>query len=482
MRRDWLPQFRIGAAQFFFGGVGLIFLTFVCFRLGFNVATTGYAYLILIALLSLMGSIIASVILSILAVACLNYFFVPPLFEFRVDAQEDVLALSAFLATSIIVCILAIRARKAAKEARVSQKAFVETIPGLVWSALPDGSRDFHSQRWLELMGLSAKDAAGDGWTAVFHHQDRTEVVEKWRNAVAIGEPFEIEARERSANGEYRSMLVRAAPFRDAKGNIVRWYGSSIDIEDLKRATDELQRTREELARVARLTTLGELTAAIAHEVNQPLTGLVSSGNAGLRWLADDPPNLEAARRAVERMIRDGTRAAEVISRIRALVKKSPVRKDSLNVNDVVAEVLSLVQAESQRNRVTLRTNLTADLPLVLGDRIQLQQVILNLVVNANEAFRAVIDGPRELVISSIRGASNDVLVTVSDTGPGFDGAKLEKIFDPFYTTKPEGMGIGLAVSRSIVEAHGGKLWATANEPRGALFQLTLPGPHGEPR
>jgi PAS domain S-box-containing protein len=253
------------------------------------------------------------------------------------------------------------------------------------------------------------------------------------------------------------------------------------DITEPRRAEEKLHQARAELAQVSRVTTLGELTAAIAHEVNQPLTGVVSSGNACLRWLADDALNLDAARHAVERMIRDSSRAAEVVSRIRALVKKSPPRYDWLDINSAIGDVLSLVGTEVQRNRVSLRTKLADGLPLVFGDRIQLQQVILNLVKNASEAMEAVADGPPELSISSEKTASNEVLVTVSDSGPGFDGANLENIFDAFYSTKSEGMGIGLAVSRSIIEAHGGKLWATPNEPRGAVFRFNLPAGEEKP-
>jgi signal transduction histidine kinase len=273
--------------------------------------------------------------------------------------------------------------------------------------------------------------------------------------------------------------IIETAALKEAKEEIER-LNEGLEQRILER-TRELSLARSELARVSRVTTLGELTAVIAHEVNQPLTGLVSSGNACLRWLADDALNLEAARRAVERMTRDGARAAEVISRIRALVSKSPPRRDPLSINEVVTEVLSLVRAEIQRHRISLRTNLADDLPLVLGDRIQLQQVTLNLIINAIESMGTETKGPRELVVSSVKDASNDLLLTVSDSGPGFDGAKLENIFDAFYTTKSEGMGIGLAVSRSIVEGHGGKLSAMPSKTRGAVFQFTLPVREGEP-
>jgi two-component system, LuxR family, sensor kinase FixL len=247
------------------------------------------------------------------------------------------------------------------------------------------------------------------------------------------------------------------------------------DLTSRKRTEAELEEARAELVRVARVTALGELTAAIAHEVNQPLTGLVSSGNACLRWLAGDVPNLKAARESVERMISAGSRAGEVIRRIRALIGKAPPLRDRLNINDAITEVIALIRGEIQRNRISLRTNLSTDVPLVLGDRIQLQQVILNLILNAMEAMSDVIPQPRELSVSSAKDGPNGALVSVRDSGTGLDGTVLDRLFEAFYTTKAHGMGIGLAVSRTIIQAHGGRLWAAPNVPQGAIFQFTLP-------
>ena len=247
------------------------------------------------------------------------------------------------------------------------------------------------------------------------------------------------------------------------------------DLTSRKRTEAELEQARAELVRVARVTTLGELTAAIAHEVNQPLTGLVSSGNACLRWLAGDVPNLKAARESVERMISAGSRAGEVIRRIRALVGKAPPLRDRLNINDAITEVIALIRGEIQRNRISLRTTLSTDVPLVLGDRIQLQQVLLNLILNAMEAMSDVSPQPRELSVSSAKDGPNGALVSVRDSGTGLDGTVLDRLFEAFYTTKAHGMGIGLAVSRTIIQAHGGRLWAAPNVPQGAIFQFTLP-------
>ena len=242
---------------------------------------------------------------------------------------------------------------------------------------------------------------------------------------------------------------------------------------DRKQAEEALHRAQAELAHVTRVATLGEMTASIAHEVNQPLAAVVNNATACLHWLAAQ--NLEEARQSAEFVIADSHRAGEIIGRIRALIKKAPSRKDRVDVNETILEVIALARSEVQSNGVSLRTRLGDELPLILGDRIQLQQVILNLMINAIEAMNEVDDAPRELLISSARGDSQSVLVSVRDSGPGLNPDSLDRLFHAFHTTKPHGMGMGLAISRSIVEAHGGRLWATANVPHGAVFQFTLP-------
>jgi two-component system sensor kinase FixL len=254
------------------------------------------------------------------------------------------------------------------------------------------------------------------------------------------------------------------------------------DITDRKQAEEGLRNTQAKLAHVTRVTTLGELTASIAHEVYQPLTAVVTNAGACLRWLAGQPPNLEEARQSVEYILQNGNRAGEVIERIRALVKKSPPRMTSLSINNTILEVIALARSEVHSARVSLRTQLSDALPLVPGDPIQLQQVTLNLIINAIDAMRGGSEGPRELLVSSrIDGESRGVLVAVRDSGIGLSSESLDRLFDAFYTTKPDGMGMGLAISRSIIEAHGGRLWASPNESRGATFQFSLPAGEGRP-
>jgi len=273
------------------------------------------------------------------------------------------------------------------------------------------------------------------------------------------------------------SMVVVASRWalqRDEHGNPVAVLETNNDISERKRAEEALQKVQTELAHVSRVMTLGELTASIAHEVNQPLAAIVTNGNACLRWLDGATPNLSEARQAVQRIIKDSYRASEVIARIRTLVKKAPPRNDSVDLNAVIVEVLALAQNEARRNRVFLKRQLKSDLPRVRGDRVQLQQVILNLVINGLEAIANNKDVTRELSVSSDVDESNNVIVAVRDSGEGLDSANLERVFDAFYTTKMEGMGMGLAISRTIIESHGGRLWATPNSPKGAVFQFTL--------
>jgi C4-dicarboxylate-specific signal transduction histidine kinase len=245
--------------------------------------------------------------------------------------------------------------------------------------------------------------------------------------------------------------------------------------EQRKQAEEALRQTQSELAHVSRVMTIGALTASIAHEVNQPLTGIVTNSSALIRWLAHDEPDLNEARSAAERMIKDANRASEVIQRVRELVKKTDLHRVRLDINDLIYEVVDLIQTEVRNHRVILNTELSAPLPLVLGDRVQLQQVLLNLLLNGIEAMDTVTDRPRELSISSRRSESDTVLVAVQDSGIGLDEQSVARLFDPFFTTKAEGMGMGLSISRSISEAHGGHLRASPNAGPGATFQLTLP-------
>jgi PAS domain S-box-containing protein len=387
----------------------------------------------------------------------------------------------AFCAAVFLVLLWAayqLRVRQLQRDFKKFQD-IIETIPAMAWTALPNGSNAFVNRRWAEYTGLSAEETAGSGWTAAVHAEDLQSHREKWATSMSTGEPFELEARFRcAANGEYRWFLARGVPLRDQHGKILRWYGILTDIEDRKRAEGERDRLRQleaDLAHINRVSMMGELAASVAHEVNQPLSGVVSNASAGLRWLAGDVPNLEEAREGLRRIVRDGKRAGEVIARIRALTRKAATPTEKLDLNETIREVLALVGDEAKRKSVIVRTHFADDLSPVSGDRVQLQQVLLNLVMNAIEAMSVIDERGRELAIATRNVDPDQVQVTVQDSGTGIEPQTIDRIFDSFYTTKPGGMGMGLSISRSILQAHGGRIWATADDGRGASFHFTLP-------
>jgi PAS domain S-box-containing protein len=478
----------------------------------------------------------------------------------------------------------------------------IDTIPTLVWRAGPEGIPDFLNQPALDYTGVSL-DQAATSWSGALHPDDRKGMLVKWAAIRESGMRGGHEARLRRFDGEYRWFLFEAEPLRDESGNIVKWYGSSTDIEDRKRteealreseqrfrdyaetasdwlwetgpdhritrlsdlydvgippsraigvarweiavdvesepekwrlhremldkhlpfrnfvytvngtgspvyiqtsgkpfydtignflgyrgsgtnvtapiradhAEQALRKAQAELAHVTRVTTLGEMTASIAHEVNQPLTAVVANAQACLRWLDRETPDLDAARRSVEWIIDGCNRANEVIRRVRALANKTEIERVPLDVNDVIREVIALVRGELISHQVLVRTEFAPGLPMILSDRVQLQQVMINLVMNGIEAMRSVTDRPRELVVRSGQDETQQVLLSVTDCGAGIAAENSDRLFTPFFTTKASGMGMGLSICRSIVEAHGGRLWATANLPHGAKFHLTLP-------
>jgi PAS domain S-box-containing protein len=475
----------------------------------------------------------------------------------------------------------------------------IDAIPAHVWSTLPDGSVDFINQRVLESTGLSAAELLGSLWESILHADDLPSYIEEWQAALAAGKQMESEVRVRTAHQNYRWMLVRNVPLRDSQGNIVKWYGTGIEIEDRKRAEEQLRlsqaylaeaqrlsrtgsfgwkastgeimwseetyqifgcdsgskptfalilerthpddkdtvrelvkqasskntdsdsefrllmpdgavkylqivahrmkdssgllefvgaitditpakeaeealrRAQADLAHANRVTTMGELSASLAHEVNQPITGAVINANACLRWLKRDQPNFDEACEAASRMIRDVNRAAEIIRRIRLFFKKGALLKEAVDVNEVIRELIVLLRNEATPYFISVRTELAKDLPLVVGDRVQLQQVLMNLIINSIDAMKNV-EGTRQLTIRSQQVEHDQLLVSVDDTGIGLPSQQADQIFNAFFTTKGHGTGMGLRISRTIIESHGGRLWAANNYPRGASFHFTL--------
>jgi C4-dicarboxylate-specific signal transduction histidine kinase len=299
----------------------------------------------------------------------------------------------------------------------------------------------------------------------------------------AFEQVLERAVRERSRfQHEYRIVLpdgsvkhVQSVGQLDTEARDLEFVGTVIDVTERRRAEEALRNAQAELVRVARLTTMGELVASIAHEINQPLSAVVTNGGAALRWLNRDGPNIREACEAVERIVEEGTRAADVIRGLRALTRKSGPQLAKLDINDAIQEVLALTRSELNRHGVVLSTDLSAEGP-VFGDRVQLQQVLLNLTMNAIEAMSSVTDRPKKLAITSQVVDQGDLLVAVEDTGPGLDPAIAQRIFDPFFTTKPDGMGMGLSICRSIIESHGGRFWASPGAPCGTVFQFSVPG------
>src|SRR5262245_17709072 len=306
------------------------------------------------------------------------------------------------------------------------------------------------------------------------HPEDATLVKQTIERASQDGKDFEHECRLLMPDGSLKYVHVVAHAVRDESGS-VEFVGAVMDVTERKQAEEALRKVQGELAHITRVVTMGELAASIAHEVNQPLAGVTTNGNAGLRWLARQPPDLEEARECLQRIVRDGQRAGEVIARMRTFVRKAAPQKVRLVIHDVIAEVLALADGELRRHGVALHTDLATDLPPVRADRIQLQQVLLNLLLNGMEAMHTVTGRPRVLRIRAQPHEAGHVLVAVQDAGIGLDPQSLARLFEPFYTTKPAGMGLGLAISYSIVEAHGGRLWATPNDGPGATVQFTLP-------
>jgi PAS domain S-box-containing protein len=476
----------------------------------------------------------------------------------------------------------------------------INTIPAYVWSTLPDGSVDFINQRLSDSTGLSADELSNSGWTSIVHPDELTRYISQWRGALAAGEPAESEVRIRTGQRDYRWMLVRNVPLRDALGEIIKWYGTGIDIEDRKRAEEQLRhseaylseaqrlshtgsfgwlvstgeilwseetyqifgyddlakpslqlvvdrthpddrhRVRQlleqvstdggsfdikhrllmpggavkylhviahaitdssgaaefigavtditpaikaneslrnaqaDLAHVNRVTTMGELAASLAHEVNQPIAGASINASSCLRYLKRDQPDLDAACQAASRIIRDVNRAADIISRVRQFFRKGAPTREPVDVNEVIREMVVLLSYEITQHSISASTQLAADLPVVVGDRVQLQQVLMNLMINSIEAMKNV-EGIRRLTLNSELSDDGQLLVSVQDTGPGLPIDPADQIFTAFFTTKTHGTGMGLSISRSIVESHGGRLWAINHSGSGACFKFTLP-------
>ncbi|MER9123435.1 PAS domain-containing protein [Mesorhizobium sp. M0959] len=371
-----------------------------------------------------------------------------------------------------------LRVEEALRERERALWQLVETLPAMIDCAAPDGEPIYRSQQLREFLGynLEELDEAGKSrlagtLDAGVHPDDLTGVKERYADCLSTGEPYARRHRLRRFDGEYRWVETRAAPMRNAEGAIVQWNVICLDIENEMRTQEELRLAQERLARASQAASLAELSASIAHEVNQPLAAIVANSNACHRWLSAEPPNVGRAKITAERIIRDANSAADVVSRIRALFRPSLEMRTSTPIPSVVAEARDLMAEEAMRRRVRMDIDVESNLPLVAFDRVQIQQVLVNLIRNGMEAMDTTA-GDKVLAMR-VRRIEDTIQTEVSDRGPGIE--RPNKIFEPFFTTKGNGMGMGLAISRSIIESHGGRLWAENSMPRGATFIFTLP-------
>ena len=470
-------RFWRAVAQYLSGSIALALLTFVCFRLQLDLATTAFLYLIAIALLSLQGSFLLSAVLSLIGVGCLAYYFAPPIFSFHVSDPFDAVAIIAFLTTSAVITHAVSRARKSAETLReqaalldlTHDTVFVRDVNDVItyWNR---GAEDLYGWSRHEAVGKNSHDLNQTVFPAPLE-DIKAELIRTGR--------WEGELIHTRRDGTKVVVASRWSLQRDDQGRPAGTLETNNDITERKRAEEALQQSQAALAHVTRVTTLGELAASIAHEINQPLAAIVADANACLNWLAADRPDLDRVREALAAIIKDGDRAAEVITRIRALLSRSSVPHAPCDLAGVIREVHPLVRPELGRHGITLEMSLATDVPAVMGDRIQLQQVLLNLLMNAAEAVREVPPQRRRLVVRSTVEDRDDgpwAVVTVEDAGVGFGEDEAARLFEAFYTTKPGGLGMGLSISRSIIDSHRGRLWATVNPDHGATFHLVLPG------
>lgn len=373
----------------------------------------------------------------------------------------------------------------ALRESERSLRELIETAPALIWSTTPDGEPVYFSRRLREFFGFDVAEMDRPGrprlqsiLAAVIHPDDLPKVREHFEHSLRTGNPYALTHRQRRFDGVYRWVETRVAAMRGEDGAIRQWNGVCLDIEDRVRAQEDLRQAQDKLARANEAASLAELSASVAHEVNQPLAAIMTNAQACRRWLIADPPNVERAQTIIERIARSAQSAADIVSHIRALFSQAAGPRASSALGTLIGEVLELLAEDLTRREVPLDIRLAEDLPRVVIDHVQIQQVFVNLLRNAMEAMADVDAARRELRVE-ISPDRDGVRIEVADTGPGL--ADAERVFETFYTTKAEGMGMGLAICRSIVEAHGGRLWAENREPSGARFVFTLPAAVNDP-
>lgn len=446
------------------------------------------------------GGVMAGFFAVCLSSLMIAYFFVPPLYSMTI-AKESQSFFTAFILSSIAITLVssarkraeaAIRSARDELEEKVLERTaelkqsnreileserqlrlLTEAIPQQIWRAGAAGEIEYCNQHLLEYLGRSAEELRGGGFFAILHPEDEPLFRLEWREALGSGRNFETEVRIRGAAGGYRWFLVRSLPQRTESGAIARWYGTHIDIEEQHRAQQELAQAYEEQARRAHALSMAEMAASIAHELNQPLTAVVTHAYACREWLRSQPANLEKASATAEKIVQESTRASAVVSRVRALFRKEAQAREPADINELIRELTRLLREEAIRREVSIRLILEENLPRIEMDPIQIQQVLMNLAMNGMQAM-AQTPAPRELIIRSRREDDRKVQIVVEDLGPGIPEEIMPRLFEPFFTTRPEGTGMGLAICRSIIEMHDGHVWAENLSAGGAAFHFTV--------
>jgi PAS domain S-box-containing protein len=460
--------FRFGIALFFIG------IALVLSLLSHESIPESFLFFFLAAVMlaGWFGRTGAGLFAVMVSMITVGYYFIPPYRAFAVELDELPYFFS-FLSSALVTSWLGSARRNAEEKQRAHLDELFEQSPeAIMLIDLQDRvlriNKEFTSIfgfTFQEIVHLRSIDL-------ITPASLKSEAVEVHKR-LSDGRPVNVETIRMRKDGSYLDVSEVSFPVV-ADGKCIAYYVIFRDITQSKRALDELHIAQAELAHLSRITTMGELASSIAHEINQPIGAIATNGNAAVRWLGQTPPNVEGAEEALDCIIRDANRAADVIGRIRALLKKNTMPMSNLDVNEVIREVLVLTSYETSRREVSVTAELDEGLPHVSGDRVQLQQVILNLVMNGLEAMSATTDRPRQLRIRSTR-AADSIQVQVRDSGRGWDMRHFTSVFDPFFTTKTDGIGMGLTISRSIIESHGGRLWAEQDIPNGAVLNFTLP-------
>jgi two-component system sensor kinase FixL len=433
-------------------------------------------YLMVIVLLATNGSFVSAALVSLVAVVCLQYFFYPPLYSLSISEPLEAIAVVVFLTTSLVITTLVARLRNSVQGLR-RQAALLDLTHDMVFVRDTKDVITYWNRGAQEQYGWSAQDAVGN----VTHELLQTEFplpLEEITAELHRTGRWEGEVTHSRRDGSKLQVASRWALQRDSKDLPIATLETNNDITARKRAEDALLRTQADLAHITRVTTLGELAASIAHEVNQPLAAIIADANAALNWLALSEPDLGKVREALRAIVKDSERAAEVLVRVRGLLARSPHSPEPCDVRGLIEETLALMRAELTHHGIRVHTAIAVDLPRVMGDCIQLQQVLLNLLMNAADALKEVAPERRRLIVRADverGGQGTHVVVAVRDAGNGIREADVERIFEAFYSTKPSGLGMGLSISRSLIERHGGRLWASPNSDHGATFQFALP-------